>query len=306
MTKDSIKDRSLEDAKSSNTHFWVDNQRFSLIRRRSVFTRQSAAPRHVQKKPREPPIQAQPRNDRPYRRSTEASRFSDWPLSNSAVSRLEPPLPIGKIPISQARPSTPSECEYTHLGALKLGSLRVVNGAASPCSADTPVIRSRSSTYQHEQPTDSAPVPGKAGIVDHVKPRTSGSAFHLPLNSLATSALQTEPLDDVPGTPFSFEHSSSFETPRSRLSLASESGEEKMTVLDSGTLGRATEHPEHAAAEHDGRRESFPSDTVDSGYSSANSVHSAADKGARLSVDSLASLQRHPRYHGIPEEHRVI
>ncbi|GKZ26697.1 hypothetical protein AbraCBS73388_002948 [Aspergillus brasiliensis] len=39
-------------------------------------------------------------------------------------------------PVTQMRPATPNEFEYTHLGALKLGSLRVVNGSASPCPSD--------------------------------------------------------------------------------------------------------------------------------------------------------------------------
>ncbi|KAL4875575.1 hypothetical protein BJY04DRAFT_162033 [Aspergillus karnatakaensis] len=42
----------------------------------------------------------------------------------------------GIEPFPQLRPPTPSDFGYSHLGTLQLGSLRVVNGSASPCSSD--------------------------------------------------------------------------------------------------------------------------------------------------------------------------
>ncbi|GLA99105.1 hypothetical protein AtubIFM57143_007407 [Aspergillus tubingensis] len=59
------------------------------------------------------------------------------------TSAFPRPLPSGyedaagsPSPATRFRPATPNEFEYTHLGALKLGSLRVVNGSASPCPSD--------------------------------------------------------------------------------------------------------------------------------------------------------------------------
>ncbi|KAL2864559.1 uncharacterized protein BJX67DRAFT_204589 [Aspergillus lucknowensis] len=47
----------------------------------------------------------------------------------------------------ELRPQTPSSNGYTHLGTLKLGSLRVVNGSASPCPSDrTRIGQARSPT----------------------------------------------------------------------------------------------------------------------------------------------------------------
>ncbi|KAL2808681.1 hypothetical protein BJX63DRAFT_23514 [Aspergillus granulosus] len=51
-------------------------------------------------------------------------------------------------PSSELRPSTPNDAGYTHLGTLKLGSLRIVNGSASPCPSDRTRI---------EQPTSPPP-----------------------------------------------------------------------------------------------------------------------------------------------------
>ncbi|RDW57417.1 uncharacterized protein DSM5745_11501 [Aspergillus mulundensis] len=74
--------------------------------------------------------------------------FSAKPLSREATLRSsvarrsihntahEDVLPRDVKLLPQCRPTTPSDFGYTHLGSLKLGSLRVVNGSASPCPSD--------------------------------------------------------------------------------------------------------------------------------------------------------------------------
>ncbi|GCB22292.1 hypothetical protein AAWM_05177 [Aspergillus awamori] len=62
-----------------------------------------------------------------YHPSTIAANTA-WDRNKKASKRYSP-----KIVFTS---STPNEFEYTHLGALKLGSLRVVNGSASPCPSD--------------------------------------------------------------------------------------------------------------------------------------------------------------------------
>lgn len=122
----------IEEATSSNTLFRVDSQGFSIIRRRSLLTRPGIATRR-------------PARDTARRLSSPVVREPTPSLNylneTSASPRL---LPSGyeddacglPSPVTRFRPATPNEFEYTHLGALKLGSLRVVNGSASPCPSD--------------------------------------------------------------------------------------------------------------------------------------------------------------------------
>ncbi|GLA42650.1 hypothetical protein AnigIFM63309_011195 [Aspergillus niger] len=110
----------------------VDSQGFSIIRRRSLLTRPGIATRR-------------PARDTARRLSSPVVREPTPSLNylneTSASPRL---LPSGyeddacglPSPVTRFRPATPNEFEYTHLGALKLGSLRVVNGSASPCPSD--------------------------------------------------------------------------------------------------------------------------------------------------------------------------
>ncbi|KAL2839231.1 hypothetical protein BJX68DRAFT_199595 [Aspergillus pseudodeflectus] len=58
-------------------------------------------------------------------------------------------------PLSELRPSTPNDAGYTHLGTLKLGSLRVVNGSASPCPSDRTRIEQSTSPLPPEAMQDS-------------------------------------------------------------------------------------------------------------------------------------------------------
>ncbi|PLB46984.1 hypothetical protein P170DRAFT_229994 [Aspergillus steynii IBT 23096] len=123
---------SIEEATSSNTHFLVDSQGFSLIRRRSLLTRPGIATRRSTKDAaRRCPS---PIKQEPAVMSTTVNEVShplQWHPSRRQDTDWRHPLSL-----SQLRPPTPNDFEYTHLGALKLGSLRVVNGSTSPCPSD--------------------------------------------------------------------------------------------------------------------------------------------------------------------------
>ncbi|PTU19224.1 hypothetical protein P175DRAFT_0292484 [Aspergillus ochraceoroseus IBT 24754] len=120
------------EATTFSSHSTVEGQGNPLIRRRSLLTRPGIATRRSTK-------------ERVPQFSVEPCQNTLFPISSQAIlpstTELSPPdheenLFNRSISPSHLRPPTPSEFEYTHLGALKLGSLRVVNGSASPCSSD--------------------------------------------------------------------------------------------------------------------------------------------------------------------------
>ncbi|PYH40534.1 uncharacterized protein BP01DRAFT_351174 [Aspergillus saccharolyticus JOP 1030-1] len=136
-THSAISRSTIEEAKSSNTHFMVDNQGFSLIRRRSLLTRPGVATRRSTKEltrrhtPRVGPEREQPNNHTGVPHTARQGCIPDTEDYTEEHTPRQPTMPLDRL-----RPPTPNEIEYTHLGALKLGSLRVVNGSASPCPSD--------------------------------------------------------------------------------------------------------------------------------------------------------------------------
>lgn len=122
----------IEDATSSNTHFMVDSQGFSLIRRRSLLTRPGIATRRSSKNAvRRLPSPIDQKAGFSSTEPIDELQNLPWPLSDSVDSSHPDPFSLSSI-----RPPTPNDFEYTHLGALKLGSLRVVNCSTSPCPSD--------------------------------------------------------------------------------------------------------------------------------------------------------------------------
>ncbi|PWY76357.1 hypothetical protein BO94DRAFT_197624 [Aspergillus sclerotioniger CBS 115572] len=122
----------IEEATSSNTLFMVDSQGFSLIRRRSLLTRPGVATRRSTR-------DTARRLSSPVDQETNASinyRNGTYIPSRLLLSDCEDGTRGPSGPLPQLRPPTPNDFEYTHLGALKLGSLRVVNGSTSPCPSD--------------------------------------------------------------------------------------------------------------------------------------------------------------------------
>ncbi|KAI9039073.1 uncharacterized protein KD926_009941 [Aspergillus affinis] len=156
--KSTVNASSIEEATSSNTHFLVDSQGFSLIRRRSLLTRPGIATRRSTKDAARrcpSPIKQEPattsttvnETSRPLQRPSSRLQDTDWRR---------------QLSLSQLRPPTPNDFEYTHLGALKLGSLRVVNASTSPCPSDRTRLNgprsrtpeARSDETHHTRPSD--------------------------------------------------------------------------------------------------------------------------------------------------------
>lgn len=244
------------EATSSNTHFMVGgNQRFSLTRRRSLLTRPGLATRRTTTAARrfpspigEPECSVEDPVD---------SNILQWPL---------PPLQRASLPAeSCVRPTSPTDPRYTQLGALKLGSLRVVNGSASPCPSE-------------RAPLDqTAPVVGPGRIEN---PRPKECLLEIP----AVPDLKKS--DDVPGSPFSFEKSPTITVrPREKSLFLTEADDEGISMCDE-SITQSENNSIDATVQ---RSTSLSLNKSDSGYSSATSVHSIYRSRTRASFDSQAS-----------------
>ncbi|KAJ5408291.1 hypothetical protein N7509_002174 [Penicillium cosmopolitanum] len=248
------------EATSSNTHFTVGNQRFSLTRRRSLLTRPGLATRRstAAVTRRFPSPIGEPEC------STEDSLDSNtlqWPL---------PPLQRTSLPVSSSmRPTSPTDPRYTQLGALKLGSLRVVNGSASPCPSE------RIPLGQTQVVGTGAALPDRLETM-----RSKGTPLQIP----AVPDLQKS--DDVPGSPFSFEKSPTITVqPRHKTIFPIEAEDEGIGMCDEGSGLNQTE--KNTATIN--RSTSRSLNKTDSGYSSATSVHSIYRSRTRASFDSQTS-----------------
>lgn len=307
-SRGTIYEDSLEEATSSNTYFMVDNQRFSITRRRSLLTRPGVATRKSSRQS-------------VRRLSPPISQGAESPSGGPAEKRtsLQSPPPENEdatvksaFASVSARPDTPSDFEYTHLGALKLGSLRVVNGSASPSSSDRTRSNNPRSTSP-ELPSDSAET-RESTVIDHAGEASDrklnleqypthpenvshghGSSVENTSNlaSNETSMLQvstspaTKTQQDAPGSPFSFEksptiaafprHGSLFTQEDEAISIRNE-----RSPLETGAslLWKTHMRP------HNQRGCSQSLAKADSGYSSAASVRSSQDKPTRESLDS--------------------
>ncbi|KAJ5364441.1 uncharacterized protein N7496_010154 [Penicillium cataractarum] len=248
-----IYENTYEDATSSNTHFLVGNQRFSLTRRRSLLTRPGVATRRTTPAAsRVPPPIGEPTDPLD---DLNDSGVLQWPLPPRQRPELAAAPPI--------RPTSPPDSKYTQLGALKLGSLRVVNGSASPC------------------PSERVPLNQPGLGLDNVD--TMGrikSTLEIP----AVPDLKKS--DDVPGSPFSFEKSPSVTTaPPSKSIFPSELEDEGIAMFDD-----STSHTDKVAADTGLDRSTTHSlNKSDSGYSSAASVSSYHHSRSRASFDSQTS-----------------
>lgn len=239
----------IEDAASSNTHFTVGNQRFSLIRRRSLLTRPGVATRRTTGAIRRAPS---PIGEPEIVGS--ASTFLDWSLPQRPT--LDTTFP--------RRPTSPADARYTQLGALKLGSLRVVNGAASPCPSERIPL---------ERCTDDAGL-GR-GNSNTTGPQAMGV---VPIVSEISKP------DDTPGSPFSFEKSPVISVPlMSKALFTRELEDEGIAMCDDSREKNLTE----LVLDHSPSRSV---DKSDSGYSSAASCHSDQRSRKGTSLDSQLSV----------------
>ncbi|KAJ5611535.1 hypothetical protein N7528_008640 [Penicillium herquei] len=251
-----IYENPIEDAASSNTHFLVGNQRFSLTRRRSLLTRPGVATRRttgaIRRVPS--PIGEPEMND-------SESTMLNWSLP----PRQRPPLGL-TLP---HRPTSPADAQYTQLGALKLGSLRVVNGSASPCPSE-------------RIPLDRSTV-GKGLGLENVQTMCPKTTVQIPVVS------DIKKSDDLPASPFSFEKSPIICVPsRGKSVFTTEPEENKMIVVEN------VMQLEKSAAEEvlDKTTASRSLSKSDSGYSSATSLRSIHRSRTRNSVDSQLSISQ--------------
>lgn len=250
----------FEDATSSNTAFLVGNQRFSLTRRRSLLTRPGVATRRTNSAIRRVPSPiGEP--EAPTDDLMESQR-----LQGPLHSRQRLSEPISSTP-SPARAMSPADSKYTQLGALKLGSLRVVNGAASPCPSERIPLGGAHA---------SGPGLGLKGVGD-LPPRQS--TLEIP------SVSDVRKADDAPGSPFSFEKSPVVAVPPQSKSLFhGDSEDEGIAMCDDGSF-QLEQNAMDAGTE---RSVPHSLNKSDSGYSSATSVRSLQQR-ARASFDSQSS-----------------
>lgn len=242
-----VYDSAMEDAASSNTHFLVGNQRFSLTRRRSLLTRPGVA----------------------TRRTTGAIRRMPSPIGEPEMDESESTLANWRLPLRQrpplvsappARPTSPADARYTQLGALKLGSLRVVNGSASPCPSE-------------RVPLNRAPGLGLEAIQ---------TTYPATLEPCSVSDMKRS--DDAPGSPFSFEKSPIIAVPPRGKTMLRELEDEGIAMCDESQLEKV---PTEIGLD---RSTSRSLNKSDSGYSSATSLRSIQGSRTRTSFDSQTSM----------------
>ncbi|KAL4996847.1 hypothetical protein BDV10DRAFT_195625 [Aspergillus recurvatus] len=313
--------RTIDRFASFNSHTRVECQETPPIRRRSLLVRPGVATRKATKDPH--PIF--------FSESCHDSIISPDPI-NALSEPAASPWPTNEDvllsdvkPFSQLRPATPSDLGYTHLGTLKLGSLRVVNGSASPCPSDRMRLDQTGNLT-----LDATDLSGALDIPEHVSQSTSSDGLemyakyrpiidtptglnhavgdlsngtetlysHMPAypdpsarNGIPTAILNTSCFaanrDDVdfPASPFSFEKSP---TSVSGHGLEDpETEDEGISVHDreSALISLPDKVPERHLS-----------------YSSCASSHKRGDSGYnsatshRNSIDSHASLRRSPGY----------
>ncbi|KAI4133440.1 MAG: hypothetical protein LQ338_000176 [Usnochroma carphineum] len=127
VVKEQIKEKVWTDARAAQNHVSspIDEDKhpdsvLTPIRRRSLYTPGIAtrSPEDILRKP-PPPSTARTQAEREY-------------YYNPSLSETSPLPRLANLRASNTGRSTPAELDYTHLGAMKLGTLRVTNGAASP------------------------------------------------------------------------------------------------------------------------------------------------------------------------------
>ena len=180
--------------------------------------------------------------------------------STLANWRLPPRQRTPLVSAPPARPTSPADARYTQLGALKLGSLRVVNGSASPCPSE-------------RIPLNRAPGLGLEAI------QTTYPATLEPC-----SVSDAKRSDDAPGSPFSFEKSPTIAVPSRGKTMLRELEDEGIAMCDERQLEKV---PTETGLD---RSTSRSLNKSDSGYSSATSLRSIQGSRTRTSFDSQMSV----------------
>ncbi|KAL6235147.1 hypothetical protein BDW75DRAFT_147331 [Aspergillus navahoensis] len=168
--------RTLERFASFNSHTRVKCQETLPIRRRSLLVRPGVATRKT-------------KDFTPISSSESYHNGIVSPdLKNALPEPTELPwpthddVPLNDVkPFSQLRPATPSDLGYTHLGTLKLGSLRVVNGSASPCPSGRTRFDQTGSLTSEVIPdiVDATDLLGSFETPDHVSQSTSADGLEI-------------------------------------------------------------------------------------------------------------------------------
>lgn len=166
--QDVVQERPMEGGTYRDDYFSPDVQHFSLIRRKSLLT-PGIATRTPDVIYRRPPSPTSQESGNMYNNPIEVSRSSQWPLCDTHCFSPGSPVPVPSF----ARASTPNEREYSHLGGLKLGSLRIVNGSPSPSPSDrTRSYRRDRSTFERDDESNG-----------DIEERRNNNAFPLPEKS---------------------------------------------------------------------------------------------------------------------------
>lgn len=142
LMKEQIKEKVWSDTIAAQNHVSspIDEDKhpdsvMSPIRRRSLYTPGIAtrSPEDILRKP-PPPEHCTPQTTRDY-------------YYNPAFPQSSPLSRLANLKSSHNGRSTPTDLDYAHLGALKLGTLRVTNGAASPILRDQDVSPASQDEY---------------------------------------------------------------------------------------------------------------------------------------------------------------
>lgn len=211
VTKKQIEEKVWTDMLAAQNHVSspVDEEKhpdsvMTPIRRRSLYTPGIAtrSPQDILRKPPLPTtILSQVERDHYYNPAMPES---------SLLSRF------ARLQASATGRSTPSELDYTHLGAMKLGTLRITNGTTSPIPQDrdrdvSPVPASSIATASQEDFHTAS----EGGRSEEERPtaRSSGSADFTPGPGRLSAHMTTHPLESVTGTvlptyldPFTHDH----------------------------------------------------------------------------------------------------
>ncbi|KAL4812225.1 hypothetical protein BDW67DRAFT_178921 [Aspergillus spinulosporus] len=317
-SRGAVQRHTLDRFASFNSHTRVKCQEAPPIRRRSVLVRPGVATRRATKE------------------STPVS-FSKFchdgivsPDSSNALS--EPGLPpwqthvdvlLGDVKaFPQLRPATPSDLGYTHLGTLKLGSLHVVNGSASPCPSDRSRLEHSESLTSENVPdnVDGADLLGAVETTEQVSRSTSLDGLEIPRgldNAVSDVSGRTEKLHlDVPAYP-SPSARDGIRTTILNTSCAAAGREDAdfpaspfsfekppTSILGHGLEGHAADDEGVSVHDRESALVRLPDKVPERhlSYSSCASSHRRGDSGYssatshRNSLDSRTSLRRSPGF----------
>ena len=165
MVKEQIKEKVWTDQIAAQNHVAppVDEDKhpdsvLSPIRRRSLYTPGIAtrSPDDILRKP-PPPGKLQSQADREY-------------YYNPRLPQSSPLSSLATLGLPQNGRSTPSDLDYSHLGGLKVGTLRITNGAASPAPREQ-IAASRTTLdpdFNHQRESYMVSEVGRSGEEDKV------------------------------------------------------------------------------------------------------------------------------------------